>query len=686
MQDSQETPLRHRDLNWLSFNARVLQEAEDKINPLYERIRFLAIFSSNLDEYFRVRVSQLRQMKRVKKSIRKKLALKPSKTTKEIIKKVKLQQDKFGEIYEKQILPELAENGIFLLNAEHFNSSQKEFAARFFQRKVKPHLNPRTIKVNEEQELFLKNAELYLIVQFEGNDDLGLVNIPVDACGRFINFEKDLKGNYITYLDEIIRSQIAAIFKEKPITGIFEIKLSRDAELYIEDQYEGVLAEKIYNSLVQRSDGQPTRLLYDAQMPSALQKKIRKLLKLGKIDMMPGGKYHNFNDFFSLPEPTNNPKLNFKPLPNIKHRELENSTNYFETISKKDQSLHFPYMSFSYVESFLEQAVNDKNVTTIKISLYRVADESRLTNLLIRALEKGKKVTVFVEAKARFDEENNIIWGRKFEEKGAHVIYSYPKIKVHSKVMLIQRIENEQLVNYAYIGTGNFNSETSKVYCDHAILSANKSIAKELSRLFMVLEGDLIIPREENLLISPFSTRQEFNKLIYNEIDNARNGKKAKITAKMNSLEDPEIISFLYHASKEGVEIRLLVRGFTCLIPGVENLSENIYMTSIVDRYLEHGRIYIFENDGDEKIYFGSADWMTRNLSRRIEVLAPILDKDIAQEFKEILEIQLQDNVKARIQDATETNKYVIKAEGEEPIRSQYEIYSYLKQKHEQVR
>jgi polyphosphate kinase len=683
MQDPQEIPLRHRDLNWLSFNARVLQEAEDKINPLYERIRFLAIFSSNLDEYFRVRVSQLRQMKRVEKSIRKKLALKPSKTTKEIIREVKLQQDKFGEIYEKQILPELAENGIYLLDAEHYSKFQQEFAARYFQQNIKSQLRPKLISPDEENELFLENAELYFIVAFTEKEELGIVNIPVDTCGRFVNFEEDTNKNSITYLDEIIRSQITSIFKDREIAGVYEIKLSRDAELYIEDQYEGVLSEKIYNSLAQRTEGQPTRLLYDAKMPTSLQKKIRKLLKLGKIDMMPGGKYHNFNDFFSFPDPTNNPDLSFKELPTIKHKTLETSNNYFETISAKDQAVHFPYMSFAYVENFLEQAVNDKNVTAIKISLYRVADDSRLTNLLLKALDNGKEVTVFVEAKARFDEENNIIWGRKFEKKGAHVIYSYPKIKVHSKIMLIQRMESENLVNYAYIGTGNFNSETSKIYCDHAIFTSNKKIAKELSRLFKVLEGELIIPREKNLLISPFSTRQEFIKMIYNEIDQARDGKKAKITAKMNSLEDPEMIALLYRASKEGVKIRLLVRGFTCLIPGVKGLSENIYMTSIVDRFLEHGRIYIFENNGEEKIYYGSADWMTRNLSRRIEVLSPILDKDLAQEFKEILDIQLNDNVKARIQDAEETNKYVSKAENEKAVRSQYEIYNYLKQKHE---
>lgn len=682
MQEPQEIPLRHRDLNWLSFNARVLQEAEDKLNPLYERIRFLAIFSSNLDEYFRVRVAQLRQMKRVEKSIRKKLALKPTKTTKEILEEVKRQQHKFGEIYQKQILPELAKNDILLIDAEHFNTAQNEFASNYFQQKVKSHIKPEVIDLEEENELFLQNAELYFVVSFTDKEKLGIVNIPVDACGRFVNLEGDGEDNSITYLDEIIRSQVSSIFKDHKIEGVYEIKLSRDAELYIEDIYEGVLAEKIYDSLAQRTDGQPTRLLYDAEMPNFLHKRIRKLLKLGKIDMMPGGKYHNFNDFFSFPDPTNNPDLHYKKLPAIEHKVLSGSKNYFETISEKDQAVHFPYMSFAYVENFLEQAVDDKDVTAIKISLYRVADESRLTSLLLKALENGKQVTVFVEAKARFDEENNIIWGRKFEEKGANVIYSYPKIKVHSKIMLVQRMEGDDLVNYSYIGTGNFNSETSEIYCDHAIFTSNKQIAKELSRLFKVLEGELIIPREKNLLISPFSTRQEFIKLIYNEIDNAREGKKAKITAKMNSLEDPEIIELLYKASSAGVEIRLLVRGFTCLIPGVKGLSENIYITSIVDRYLEHGRIYIFENGGDEKIYYGSADWMTRNLSRRIEVLSPILDKDVAQEFKEILEIQLKDNVKARIQDADEKNEYVKRANGEQPVRSQYEIYNYLKEKH----
>ncbi|HSP40117.1 MAG TPA: polyphosphate kinase 1, partial [Gillisia sp.] len=639
-----DTRFRHRDLNWLSFNERVLQEAEDKKNPLYERIKFLAIFSLNLDEYFRVRVSQLRQIKRVEKSIRKKLALRPNKITKEILEKVKAQQDRFGDIYYKQIIPELRKNGIELIDNEDLSSKQKKFTKQFFKKNIQSNLKIEQVKFTEEGELFLENNQLYFGVTFEDESILGVVNIPVDPCGRFIKVEK----NVIIFIDDILRNEIPTIFPEQKVTGIYSIKLSRDAELYIEDEFDGVLAEKIYESLAQRTDGQPTRLLYDAGMPHEIQKKIRKLLKLGKIDMMPGGRFHNFSDFFSFPDPTNNPDLHSKKLEPIKHKVLENSKNYFEEISKKDLSVHFPYMSFKYVEEFLEQAANDPDVEKIKISLYRVADESALTNSLIKALDNGKKVTVFVEAKARFDEENNIIWGKKFKEKGANVIYSYPKIKVHSKILLISRRENNKVVRYAYIGTGNFNSKTSKIYCDHAIFTANKYISKEISRIFQVLQGDLIIPREKNLFISPFSTRRNFTALIMSEIQNAKAGKKAAITAKMNSLEDPEMIEWLYKASNAGVKIRLLVRGFTSLIPGVKGLSENIYITSIVDQFLEHGRIYVFENGGEEKIFFGSADLMTRNLDRRIEVIAPIYDEDIAREFKDILEIQLKDNVKAR--------------------------------------
>jgi len=672
----------HRDLNWLSFNARVLQEAQDKENnPLFERMKFLAIYSSNLDEYFRVRVSQLRQMKRVEKSIRKKLALKPNKTVKQILAIVKEQQEAFGKIYNEEILPELAENNIVLVPSEKFTNIQAQLANIWFVAHIKNELETKLIDPSKDKEIFLENQSLYLCVTFSDSKKLGFVKIPTDSNNRFVDLGKVSDTYHITFLDDIIRYEIDNIFNSSTVDGVYEIKLSRDAELYIDDELGGILAERIYKSLEQRQEGQPTRLLYDAAMPKPVAKRLRKLLNLGKIDMMPGGRYHNFNDFFKFPDLTNNPELHYTSKPFIKHRTLDKAKDFFKAIAEKDQLVHFPFMSFNYVERFVEQASEDAAVTHIKISLYRVADESVLTTALLKAIDNGKKVTIFIEAKARFYEENNITWGRKFEERGARVIYSYPRIKVHSKILMIIRQEQDKAVRYAYIGTGNFNGDTSKIYCDHGIFTAHKKITKELGRVFRVLEGELIIPRNKHLLISPFTTRRIFEKLIHNEIEAAQAGKKAQITAKMNSLEDPDMIQLLYKASQAGVKIRMIVRGFTCLIPGVEGLSENIYMTSIVDRYLEHGRIYLFHNGGDEQMYIGSADWMTRNLDRRIEVLTPIYDPDLFAELKDILVLQLADNVKARIQDAEETNAYVKQKTGDKRIRSQYEIYDYLKLK-----
>ncbi|HET8809790.1 MAG TPA: polyphosphate kinase 1 [Flavobacteriaceae bacterium] len=682
MIDKDVEKFKHRDLNWLSFNERVLQEAEDKNNPVYERLKFLAIFSSNLDEFYRVRVSQLRQIKRIDKSLRKKLALRPSKIIKEIIARTKVHQQRFGDVFQEEIIPELAENNIFLIGKDDFNKTQQKFAAEYFKKKIEKKLLPEILDFSQEKEVFLENNTIYFLVDFKNSEKCGLVNIPIEKNERFVIFPTKSKKHFITFTDDVLRSEINSVFPKHKISGVYEVKISRDAELYLDDEIEGTLAEKIYDSLEQRTDGQPTRLLYDANMPEELAKKFRKYLGLGKIDMMPGGKYHNFSDFLSFPDPSNNKKLHDKKLHPIPHKAFEKSKDYFKTISQKDRLVHFPFMSFGYVENFIEQAANDKNVTALKISLYRVADESRLTSLLLKALENGKKVTVFVEAKARFDEENNIVWGRKFEEKGANVIYSYPRIKVHSKILLVQRAENGKNVNYAYIGTGNFNSETSKIYCDHGLFTAHKKIAKDLERVFRVLERELIVPRTKDLLISPFNTRRVFSKLIEHEIEQAENGKKAEITIKMNSMEDEDMINLLYKASNAGVKIRLLVRGFLCLIPEIKGMSENIFATSILDRFLEHGRIYVFHHGGDEQIYMGSADWMVRNLDRRIEVLAPIYDKAIASELKDILNIQLSDNVKARIQDLEESNCYIKKKPKEKAVRSQSAIYEYLKKKH----
>ncbi|WP_299311858.1 polyphosphate kinase 1 [uncultured Aquimarina sp.] len=671
-----------RDVNWLSFNERVLQEAEDNSNPLYERLKFLAIFSSNLDEYFRVRVSRLRQIKKLDKKLRKKLALKPNRKVKEILKRVKIQQERFGVIFFEHLIPELAKHNIHLIDQNQYDFDQHKYATEYFISKILPIINAQTINLSKENSIFLENNKLYFLIQFEKNDHFGIVNIPSSNSERFVSFPSKDHNTLITFLDDIIRLNISQIFKDQKIKGCFQIKLSRDAELYIDDEFEGVLAEKIKESLSQRYDGQPTRLLFDAALPKEFKNKIRKFLGLGKIDMMPGGKYHNFSDFFSFPDPTSNSSLHYPIFSEIKHKKFEQNANYFEVISKKDQLVHFPYMSFNYVQNFIDQAATDPYTTEIKISLYRVAKESELTTSLLKALENNKKVTVFIEAKARFDEKNNLKWGKIFEEKGASVFYSYPKIKVHSKILLIKRKEDNRELLYAYIGTGNFNSKTAKIYCDHGLFTANKLITKELSEVFEVLSGKMILPKPKHLLVSPFTTRKTFEELIDKEIDNAKNGKKSGIRAKLNSLEDKLIIQKLYDASNAGVKIELLVRGFTCLIPGLQGISKNIKITSIIDRFLEHGRIYNFNNDGYEKLYIGSADWMTRNLDKRIEVLVPILDEDCKEELNTVLNIQLNDNVKARIQDTEETNRYKKKMDDKPSIQSQLKIREYLLEKH----
>ncbi len=680
MENKDKYPYQHRDINWLSFNDRVLQEAADETNPLYERLKFIAIFSSNLDESFRVRVSHLRQFKRVDQSLRKKLALRPSKFVKQLLVKVGEQQLKLGEIFFENIVPSLAANKIHLLDQHRLKHEFFAAAASYFDHHLKDLVDYKYVDASKSSDIFLNNQHIYLLVTFANNEKYGIVTIPSQEHQRFISIAQKGDDHYLCFLDDIIKLQLDKLFAEEQVTDSYAVKLSRDAELYLDQDMDGELADKIYESLQQRTDGQPTRFLYDERMPKDVRKNVRKSLGLGKIDMVSGGTYHNFDDFFGFPDPTNNPDLKAPEIETIEHSALHGS-NYFDTIRNADHIVHFPFMSFDYVQRFIDQSAQDERVAHIKISLYRVADESALTDSLLTALKNGKKVTVFVEAKARFDEENNIKWGRIFEENGAKVIYSYPRIKVHSKVLLVSRKENGKNRKYAYIGTGNFNAKTSKIYCDHGLFTAHKGITKDLSRVFKVLEGDLIIPRAKHLLISPFSTRRTFELLIRQEIENARAGHTARITAKMNQLEDRDMINLLYEASQAGVKIRLIVRGFSCLVPGLKDISDNIEITSIVDRFLEHGRIYRFHNNGDPLLFMGSADWMSRNLDRRIEVLTPIYDKSIFNELNDILELQLKDNVKARRHTVGEDNTFVSQTNSV-AVRSQQALYSYLKKKH----
>lgn len=669
-------PLKNRDINWLYFNERVLFEASNETTPLLERLKFLAIFSSNLDEYFKVRIAQLRQLKTVEKDLRKKLIAKPNKKLKFILKKVAEQQNLFGKIID-DILSNLEKHGVFLKKRHQLTKEQQNFLSGWF-REI--HNNCELLSSKSPENF--KDGKIYLIVQLS-ESRFEIVYVPTDKHPRFVEIPGE--GHNYIFLEDVVKLNMDQVLGTA-IQGCYSIKMSRDAELYLEDDYTDMeLVDVIYKSLGKRKSGQPTRLLYDMDMPRALKTMVKKQLDLANVDMFPGGEYHNLSDFFGFPNPLEGNKLMYAPKPPLKHPILSNSTDIFQTLSKKDQLVHFPYQDFGMVENFIQSAAIDPSITCIKMTLYRMAKTSALSDAIVKALQYGKEVVLFIEAQARFDEENNIKWGRVFEQKGAKVIFSIPDIKVHSKILMVERETLTGPKRFAYIGTGNFNAKTAKLYCDHGLFTTHREITKDLSQVFDVLEKKRIVPKLKHLLVSPFTTRSTFLELIENETENAKAGKKAKITLKMNSLEDSKMIRALYSASRNGVDVRLLVRGFCCLSPKAEDdLEENekpILVTSIVDRYLEHGRIYLFENGGDEKMYMGSADWMTRNLDRRIEVLAPILDQAVFNELKDILHIQLADNVKARILDARDTNKKVMPKVDEPLIRSQYAIYDYLNAK-----
>ncbi|MEP1488346.1 MAG: polyphosphate kinase 1 [Algibacter sp.] len=656
----------NRDLSWLRFNHRVLQEASDERNPLYERIKFLAIFSSNLDEFFKVRVSDIRKIKQLDKPLRKRLITKPNKLLREIKKQVDIQQKEFGRIFFTEIIPELEREDIHLLSHKEFNSEQLDFSKDYYKKELAAK---QYLSINKNKP-FIENEALYLVSQMP-DDSLVWVKINGDTS-RFVELPSINKKHYITFVDDILKHNLKTFYK----LDFYSIKISRDAELYIDNEYSGNLLDKIKKALPNRVSGQVTRALIDELMPNKLQLELNKVLDINETDVMKGGAYHNFKDLFGFPNPTAK-NLSFSNLPPISDKEF---TGYpkstFEAIKDKDRLLYFPYQSYRPVIQLLEEASNDINVTKIKITLYRISKDSLVAKALLNAAKNGKEVFVFIETKARFDEENNIKWGKILEENGANVAYSYPGIKVHSKILYIERIEKKSSRAYAYISTGNFNEKTSRIYTDFGLMTANSKITNELCQVFLVLERQIIIPKSKQLLVSPFTTRSKFAELIELEIENAKVGKEAYIILKLNSLQDTKMIKLLYKASNAGVKIRLLIRGICCLIPGIKGQSENIYVTSIVDRFLEHGRIYIFGNNGKEKMYLGSADWMTRNLDHRIEVITPILDRDVHLKLKELLDLQLKDNVKSRVIDSNQNNNYVEKGSLEES--SQHIIYKAL--------
>ncbi|MEM9918601.1 MAG: polyphosphate kinase 1 [Bacteroidota bacterium] len=678
-------PYIHRDISWLSFNYRVLQEAKDPSLPILERIKFLAIYSSNLDEFFRVRIAQLRNLLRVGKKTKKRLDFDPDRTLSEILKIVNNQQEEFSRIFEKEIVPKLNKINIHLLRRRLLNEEQIEFIESYFQDNMLPFVQP-VLLVKNKIKPFLNNAALYLSLWLvDKNDDkrqnvYAIVKIPSDHLPRFIQLPS-AHGHYdMIMLDDIVRHSASWLFPGYDIIDSFSIKLTRDAELYIEDEFSGDLIQKIKRSLTKRNVGPAARMVYDREMPQHFLDFLMETFDLEEYDLLEEGRYHNNFDFFKFPD-FGLPHLKNPPLPPLPYRTLENASNIFYRIRQRDHLIFPPFHSYESVVRFFESAAKDSRITHIKIVQYRVAKKSRIMAALMDAVKAGKQVTVFIEVKARFDEEANLKWGERLEKAGVNVHYSFPGLKVHSKLALITREENGKKRLYSYLSTGNFHEDTAKIYSDWGLFTADERMTREVARVFAFLET-VKAPRYpfKHLLVGQFNLRETLTDLIDNEIANAKAGKDAYIFLKMNSLQDRAMIERLYKASAAGVKIQMIIRGICCLVPGVKGVSENIEAISIVDRFLEHARVFIFRNDGKEKMYLSSADWMVRNLSYRVETAFPIYDPRIFKEIKEYMRIQWADNVKARVLDGEHSNEFR-RNHSDMAVRSQLDTYYYIKRK-----
>jgi polyphosphate kinase len=672
-------PYINRELSWLAFNYRVLQEAKDKRVPLLERIKFLAIFSANLDEYFKVRVATLKRLIKLKEKTRRKLEDEPSETLEQVMQEVRRQQEEFGEVFREGILADLREHKIHMLTEHDLAPEQQEWVRRYYRETLEPLLLPIILDETETQ-LFLRDQTVYLGIKMcqpkeEGSlpQRYAMLEIPTKKHGsRFVKLPTVKGKRYVMFMDDVIRFCLPLMFEQYQQFDAHAVKVSRDAELDIEEEVSGNLMAKIRKSLKKRETGYPARLLYDPETPQDLLDMMMAHTGITEEELVEGSKYHNFRDFFQFPD-FNLPKLKYTPQPTLVHPQLEQAPSMLDAMRKRDYLVHYPYQSFDYVLRLFNEAAEDPKVTSMSATLYRVADKSAIAQALAKAAENGKLVTVVVELKARFDEESNIFWAGKLQKAGANVIFGAPELKVHSKLGLITRNESGKMVTYAYLSTGNYNEDTSAIYADHALFTSDRRLTKDVEQVF-----NFFIDRQPDkefkyLLMAPLNMRQRFEKMIDREMKHAKEGLPARIILKMNALQDASMINKLYSASQAGVQIDLLVRGICCLVPGVDGVSENIRVRSIVDRYLEHARVYIFHNNGDEEYYIASADWMTRNLNRRVEVAFPLLQTDLIKEVRDIIDLQLTDDTKARDID----NNY-IQASAPTDVRAQYATYDYL--------
>lgn len=669
-----------KEISWLSFNERVLQEAENKEVPLIERFKFLGIYSNNLDEYFRVRVATLRRLSQFGANSKDILGYSPKATLKKIQEIVLEQNAKFEKIY-SGLLQELTKHKIHIINEKELNHEQAEFVRDYFMKEVRNRLMPFLIGENSKLPNLTDDAIYFAISLGKIGSQkrrLALLEIPSDVLPRFLVLPEKDEEKFVIFLDDIIRfglKDIFFIFDFDQISA-YTIKLTKDAEFELVDDISETYTEKISRSLQQRKHGTPVRFIYDRKMPNEMLKTLTKLLKFGPDDVIiPGERYHNFKDFMRFPY-LGKKKFYYEPLKSVPHRDIQPGKSILSAINKKDIMLFFPYHPFDHFIDLLREASIDPYVVSIQITLYRLARNSSVINALMNAVRNGKKVTTVVELQARFDEEANILWGNKLMEEGVKVIYGVPGLKVHAKLCLITRIKNDITQRYAAIGTGNFNEDTAMIYTDHLLLTSEKKIINEVFKAFNFFNVNYKKDNYYHLVLSPYLLRNKMTLLIDNEIKNAKAGKKAYIYLKLNNITDFEIINQLYEASQAGVIIRMIIRGMFSLVTGIKDVSENIKAIGIVDRFLEHTRFMIFCNDGEEECYISSADLMTRNIEHRIEVTCPVFDKNIRNELKQIFEIQWSDNVKARRLDPALSNKFA--KPGKKNIRSQEEVYNFI--------
>lgn len=668
----------------MAFNERVLQEAADERNPLIERMRFLGIYSNNMDEFFRVRVASLRRMARLGSRDLSGLEDNPKVILEQVYELVKKQQVRYEKLF-IQLEKNLAETNIFLLNTDELSDEQYDFVRDYFQREVRHNLYP-VIPSRKTKFPALEDHSIYFIVSLNFKNEAqpaqyAVMQIPPDMP-RFVVLPQDGDKQYVMFLDDVIRLQLHRLFAVFGASSIsaYAMKITRDAELDIDEDISKSLLQKMSAGVDQRKKGQYVRFLYDEEMPPEMINYLTTNLGVsGDENVIPGGRYHNKKDLMRFPL-MGRKDLCFDSRPPLPHPLLKKERqSMFDVISKQDILLHYPYQQFDHTVNLIREAAIDPGVKSIRISLYRISENSHIANALINAVKNGVKVIVVLELQARFDERNNIRWSKKLQEAGATVIHGVPGLKVHSKLLLINRLENEKSVRYCHVGTGNFHEGTANVYSDLAYFTSAKDICKEVKKVFDFFENNYQRAQYRKLLVSPFNSRRRFSELIKNEIENAKKGLPSGMIIKLNNLVDNAMIRRLYDASNAGVEIKLLIRGVCSLVPGVAGLSENISVTSIVGRYLEHARVCRFENGGDPVYILGSADWMTRNLDFRVEVAVPVVAPELKSELEDILKIQLSGNVKARVVDKKLRNKYVERDAGEPEVHAQEELYRYYK-------